>query len=122
MAEELFGPLLTEVGPHANPSSELFRGAARGTSQTGEFGGLIEALVWLSDEAEMPDVIPECCRSPSGRPRVLIRPDSKHAMNVAQGFDSPELNLRMAGVLRDMLEAARQRWEGGSAWAVAVLG
>ena len=81
--EELIGPLRTEAGPRADPASDSFRGALRGTSQRGEFDGLIEALVWLSDEARMPDDIPECCRGEVGRPRVLIRLVSKHALNVA---------------------------------------
>ena len=82
---ERYGPLLTQRGPREHVASPLYKGADAGTNQTSELGALIEFLLWLAEEAGLPTRLPPTMLGDGGKPKVIIRPDSMHAMNLAQG-------------------------------------
>eukprot|EP01050_Picozoa_sp_SAG11_P005318 SAG11_NODE_369_length_10077_cov_34.025857_4_plen_77_part_00 len=66
VVSELYGPVENDS------SSAYYVGAERGTNQTGELTGVIQALLWLRANAK-------------GRPAVIVV-DSVSAANQAEGW------------------------------------
>ena len=107
---ERYGPLLTQRGPHEHVASPLYKGADTGTNQTSELGALTELLLWLAEEADLPTGLPPTMLGEGGKPKVLIRPDSMYAMNLAQGYTGAKYNRAQVEALLDAVLQARERW------------
>ena len=114
--------ILTRKGPVVlDTSSSLYTGATRLTNNTAEMSAMIE-LCWFLLTIHAPH--PNCVntrRNVAMRTgdKVIIHPDSKYAMGIAQGLFLPRENVLMAKLLRHLYGVVQKvfdvclRWTRG---------
>ena len=82
----LYGPVITKPWDHR------WLGARERTNNTAELSAIIEACLWLRDEA--PD---------SGGEPVMLRYDSQYAANISLGRYTPKTNKELAETAKRMM-------------------
>ena len=88
----LYGPVMTDMWDHR------WIGARDHTNNTGELSAIIEAMLWLLQEA--PD---------NGSEPVMLRYDSQYAANLATGRWSPQCNQELVGEARRAVNEVMER-------------
>ena len=111
--------VLTRKGPVVlDTSSSLYTGATRLTNNTAEMSALIE-ICWFLLTIHTPR--PNCVNrrrhlAMRTGDKVIIHPDSKYAMGIAQGLFIPRENVLMAKLLRHLYGVVQKVFDVSLRW------
>ena len=111
--------ILTRKGPVVlETSSSLYTGATRLTNNTAEMSAMIE-ICWFLLTIHAPH--PNCVNTRRNvairtGDKVIIHPDSKYAMGIAQGLFLPRENVLMAKLLRHLYGVVQKVFDVSLRW------
>ena len=95
---KLSGPVVTEKDSH------VFLGAEEATNNTGELTAMMEAMIWMKEEAPDGKNVP-----------VTIKFDSEYAAGIIRGIMQPKTNKELASkgleIYRDLEQTREIKWE-----------